>query len=195
MTDFFAILSGLTLLISYILYYRQMRANVSTPNPSSWLIWSLILTINAFTYQEVLLSNQINAVTGYVAAACLIAISTYAMTKGKFSKLKRIDIFSFSAALIVGVFWQVTGDAFLSQIALQIIIIIAYMPTLIGLDKGHAKENPLSWLIVVLAYVFLMISILIEYQGNWIELLFPLVNGLIGNGLVAYFAIKKRRFT
>ncbi|MFT6361432.1 MAG: hypothetical protein ACJA2Z_000423 [Candidatus Paceibacteria bacterium] len=117
------------------------------------------------------------------------------MTKGKFSKLKRIDIFSFSAALIVGVFWQVTGDAFLSQIALQIIIIIAYMPTLIGLDKGHAKENPLSWLIVVLAYVFLMISILIEYQGNWIELLFPLVNGLIGNGLVAYFAIKKRRFT
>ena len=192
MITLFALLSGLTLLISYLVYFRQMIRGYSNPNPSSWFIWSLVMIMNALTYHQILIHNPIKAVTAYVAALCLISISIYALLRKRFSRIHYFDGISVFLALCTGIFWQLTNNAFLAQIALQIILVLSYIPTLYGIYKGHASEQVYSWVLVVMSYIFLVISIMLDYRGHWIELLFPLVNGILGNGLVVIFILKKK---
>lgn len=192
MIELFSIFSGLILFISYVFYFRQVKESVSTPNPSSWLIWAFVMIINATTYRQVLVEDPIKAITGYVAVACIVFMCLYSLRQHKFTRVQTIDIFIFAAALATGIFWQVTGNAFVAQLALQSILLISYIPTYVGLIQGRAKEDPRSWILVVVAYIFSILAIIVNYQGNWIELLFPIVNGIIGNGLVALLVIYGR---
>jgi len=191
MIHFFAILSGITLFVSYYLYYLQVKRNISQPNPSSWFIWFFVMVINAFTYQGVIHTYPIKAVTAYVAVLCIILMCIYALKKGGFTRPNILDCIIFISSFVVGVFWQISGDPMISQLALQCILILSFIPTYIGLLRGQAKENPWSWFVVVLAYIFLIISIILDYDGNWIELMFPIVNGVIGNGIVAILALRQ----
>lgn len=191
MVQILSILSGLMALVVYWTYYKQVRANHSTPNPSTWAIWVIVMVINAFTYHEVLQENPIKGTLAYVTVLCMIAMFTYSLAKGKLTRLTKFDAVIFLFSSSIGVFWQLTGDAFKAQLALQVILLISFFPTIAGLLTKKAKEKPKPWVIAVGAYILSITSILWEWNGNWIELAYPIVNGIIGNGTIALIAIKQ----
>lgn len=195
MIQLLSILSGITAILVYYIYYKQVKSNSSTPNPSSWAIWALVMIINAFTYQEVLQDNPIKGLLAYVTVLCVVIMFSYSLKQGKFTKPNMLDIVIFCIAIAIGFFWKTTGNAFISQIALQTILFISFIPTITGLLSGKAKEEAKPWLIAVLAYMFSIASILWEWNGNWIELAFPIVNGILGNGIVGLIALSKNKTT
>lgn len=149
------------------------------------------MIVNAFTYQEVLQDNPVKGLLAYVTLICVVTMFLYALKTGKFTKPNVLDIFIFCIAISIAIFWKTTGNAFVSQVLLQTILFVSFIPTIKGLLSGEAREKPKPWLIAVLAYIFSITSILWEWNGNWIELAFPIVNGILGNGIVGVIAFKQ----
>ena len=141
--------------------------------------------INAITYFTVVEGNFWQSFLVIVEALCVITVFSYALWKGKFSKVSAVEILCFLLAVGVGIFWQITSDDRIANLLLQTIYVISFIPTVAGLLSGRAKENPVSWCVAVLAYLLGVLSLMLDYSGDWIAFVHPVVNGLIGNGLIA----------
>jgi hypothetical protein len=173
----FGLIAGITALITYSFYFKQTIKGQSTPNPATWIVWLIVGIINAITYFSV---------TGNNLWQSLIV---FAVT---FSVLSGIEIISFILALGIGIFWQITSNDGLSNLLLQGIYVISFIPTIIGIIKGTGKEHYVAWVWAFTAYLFSTISIAFGASVNWIAFVHPIVNGLIGNGTVALLIIIKR---
>ena len=111
------------------------------------------------------------------------------LAKGEFVKLGRLDYVVILMVVIIGVFWQTTGDPITANLLLQLILLISFYPTVRGLLRRELREKPLPWNLAVISYVLLISAILIDWKsGAWLELIHPIVNGIIGNGSVALIA-------
>ncbi|PIR86659.1 MAG: hypothetical protein COU11_04070 [Candidatus Harrisonbacteria bacterium CG10_big_fil_rev_8_21_14_0_10_49_15] len=187
MSDALAYTAAVGLAVCIISYFCQVLRGDSTPNTTTWLIWSVVMTINSLTYIEV--AGSIKALSSLTTNAGIIAIFIYSLLKGKFTKVSRTDVACLALASMVGAVWQITDSAKIATVALQIVFVISFWPTINGLLKRRAREHPLNWDIAVVAYACLIASILLDWQGqHWTAIAFPLVNGIIGNGSVAVLA-------
>jgi cation transport ATPase len=183
LSSFFGVLSALTLLLAYWFYIKQTQKGQSTPNPSSWGIWLLVGMINCITYFYIV-SSIWESFLAFAYTFCVAIVFIYALKKGKFSKITNLEIIIFILTLIIIIFWRVTANNSIANLLLQVIYVLAYIPTIGGLLKGYSKEYPLSWTTSVIAYGFSIISIALNFNGNWVSIVFPLINGVLGNGLV-----------
>ena len=188
----FGILAGITALIAYGFYFKQAQKGQSTPNPSSWAIWLLVGIINSITYFYVLNSNVWQSLIAFAVTFSVAVVFVYSLTKSKFAKVSNIEIICFILAVATGIFWQLTSNNNTANIFLQLVYVISYIPTVVGLLKGTAKEYPTSWITAIIAYTFSLISIALNFNGDWVSILFPLVNGIIGNGLIIFLIYYKK---
>ncbi len=189
LSQILGLLSGFTALIGYGFYFRQMAKGQSTPNPSSWGIFFLAGIINTFTYLTVVKGNIWQSLFIIVITLCLFSVLVYSSIKGQFTKVKGLEVIIFLLAMGIGIFWQISDNARLSNLLLQGIYVIAYIPTYVGLIKGTAKENYLAWLICVVSYSFATLALFADYPDDWIAFVSPIVNGILGNGLVVILII------
>ncbi|MBL7021929.1 hypothetical protein ISR92_01230 [Patescibacteria group bacterium] len=172
----------------YMTYFQQMRKGSSTPNPATWIVWFSVTVINAFTYTFIV-GDIYKAMIAIVTSFLIGAVMLYAFVKGKFGKLGTLEKLVLLATVIIGIFWQTSGQIEIVHLLLQIILLISYVPTIVGLLKGRLKEKHLPWTIVVVAYSFQIAALLVVWNGNWVSLAYPFLNGIIGNGSVAILAI------
>jgi hypothetical protein len=191
----FALLAALTMLLAYGLYFRQMAKGQSTPNPSSWLIFFLAGVINTLTYFTVVQGNIWQSLFTIVVTLCLLGVLIYSLFKGKFTQIKSLEIVIFLLALGIGVFWQITDNARLSNLLLQVIYVIAYIPTYVDIVKRRTKENYLAWLFDVIAYSFATLVLIVDVPNDWIAFVSPILNGIMCNALVVILIIlyKKKK--
>ncbi|MEK9159870.1 MAG: hypothetical protein AAB383_04025 [Patescibacteria group bacterium] len=185
-------LSGLMLIAAYVLYFKQALKGESKPNPASWAIWMVAGLINAFTYFTVVEGNVWQSFCVSMEAVGVVLVFGYALVKGKFSRVSAVEILCFLMAVGVGIFWQVTSDDRIANLLLQSIYVISFVPTVVGLAAGRGKENPASWSVCVLAYFLSILSLVAGQSGDWIAFVHPVVNGVIGNGLVAFLSFRKK---
>jgi len=82
---------------------------------------------------------------------------------------------------------------FINEILIQAVFLISFLPTIYGLHIKTLREKPTPWWLAVFSYFVQIIALLIVFNGNWLELLFPFVNGIIGNGSVAVLATIKNK--
>ena len=70
---------------------------------------------------------------------------------------------------------------------LQVILVISFFPTIRGLLKHELREKGLPWNLSVLAYSLMVLAILVDptVENRAIALVYPIVNGVLGNGSVA----------
>ena len=183
-------LSGLMLIAAYVLYFKQTLKGESKPNPSSWAIWLVAGLINAFTYFAVVEGNVWQSLCVSMEALGVVTVFGYALVRGKFSQVSMVEILCFLLAVGVGIFWQVTSDDRIANLLLQSIYVISFVPTVSGLMTGRTKEHAASWSVAVIAYFLSTLSLMLDYSGDWIAFVHPVVNGLIGNGLIAYLSFK-----
>src|SRR5205823_3932209 len=115
--------------------------------------------------------------------ASTFTIFVYSLWKGKFTKVSALEQIVFVLAVLIGIFWQTTANARISNLLLQGIYLVSYVPTVAAIYRGRAKESPVPWSIVLIAYVFSALSIVFGPHADWIVFLNPLINGLLGTGL------------
>ncbi|MFW0862743.1 MAG: hypothetical protein ACKKL6_04140 [Candidatus Komeilibacteria bacterium] len=186
------ILAGMataTIFLVYLFYFLQVRKGTSKPNPATWLIWLMVMVINAFTYTFIV-GDLYKALIAITASIMIGFTMVYALLNGRFGKLGQMEQITLIACIIIGVFWRLGGDTSVAHLLLQVILLVSFIPTLVGLLKKTLTERPLPWLLAVMAYVFQMSALIIVWDGNWISLVYPFVNGILGNGSVALLAIK-----
>jgi hypothetical protein len=188
----FGLIAGITALITYSFYFKQTIKGQSTPNPATWIVWLIVGIINAITYFSVTGNNLWQSLIVFAVTFSVFIVFVYSLFRGRFSKISGIEIISFILALGIGIFWQITSNDGLSNLLLQGIYVISFIPTIIGIIKGTGKEHYVAWVWAFTAYLFSTISIAFGASVNWIAFVHPIVNGLIGNGTVALLIIIKR---
>jgi hypothetical protein len=120
----------------------------------------------------------------------IISVTFYSLRFGRFSKLGIIDTVCLILGLIVVAIWQLTGDPITANLILQVVYVISFIPTIIGLSKGSLFESSTPWVFAVLSYLLMIIVTISHWeQSSWVELAHPVLNGVIGNGVVAYYAL------
>jgi len=191
---FFGLIAGLTALLAYGLYFKQTLKGQSTPNPSTWAIWLLVGLINAITYFSITNNNLWQSFIVIAVTFSVSIIFMYSLLKGKFSKISYVEITIFILAIAIGIFWQITLNDRISNLLLQGIYVISYIPTIYGIIKGTGKEYHVAWIVAFTAYLFATISIAFDPQIDWIAFVHPVVNGLLGNGVVAGLILYKKKF-
>lgn len=188
MLEVLSFISSCLLLCVYIIYLKQVSSGDSKPNPVSWLTWAIAGTINSITYLSVVEANYWKAGIAIVANISMISICIYAFYQRKFSKLNLLDVVILCSTLIIGIIWQITQNSRLANVLIQFIFIISFIPTIYGLLINTLKEKPFPWWLAVFSYSIQVVALSISFNGDWLELLFPVINGIIGNGSVAVLA-------
>lgn len=186
------VLGSLLMVVTGFIYLNQIKNNQSTPNPGTWAVLFVIMGLNAVTYLTVVNNNYLKVVIVFVSFVVISAITIYSFVKGKFSKLTTFDKYILIVSLVVGVFWRLTDGARMSNVLMQIIIFLTFLPIVRGLLRGYLKEKMLSWNLAVVAYTLQLISILIDFNGDYLQLCYPLINGVVGNGLISLVIILKK---
>lgn len=194
MSEFFSSMSGLTMTLVVFVYLGQVVRGASTPNPATWLIWFVVMSMNTVTYYFVSQGNILQIITPLVITFGIFLIVLFSLVKGKFGRVGTVDKIVLFFSCFVGVFWKTTGDPVISNLMMQVILLISFMPTVVGLIKGRLREKSLSWNLAVLSYCFLVVSIISGSSWTWAQLAYPFFNGILGNGSVAVtvFLVKKR---
>ncbi len=186
-------LAGVAALLAYAAYLRQALRGESTPNPASWGIWFLAGIINAFTYFSVVKGNIWQSLFVIAVTVSVGVVLCYALLKGRFSKITGVEKIIFALALCVGLFWQLTTNDRIANLLLQGIYMISYIPTLVALINARARERPTSWLIAMCSYTLATAAVASNFSGDWIAFISPVVNGLVGNGLVLTVIMGKKQ--
>lgn len=190
MTQVISIIAGLFNVLAGSSYLKQVVKNESTPNPTTWIIWVIVTVINSATYFSVV-GNVWIALSSAVTAAMVFLIFVLSLSKGKFTRLNKVDVVSLVLALVIGIFWQVSGDVIVSHISLQIVFIVSFYPTIHGLLTGGSKENPFAWTMGCCSYILQILNILFN-PITLLALVFPVIQ-LLGQGAIAMLAYHKRK--
>lgn len=189
----FGLIAGIIGLIAYGLYLKQAIKNQSTPNPTSWGIWFLIGLINAITYFSVTNNDYLKSFLVIAVTVSVLVILVYSFFKGRFSKISIIDAIILILAIVIGIFWQVSSNDRISNLLLQGVYIVSYIPTYLLLIRNKTKEHYPAWTAAFTAYLFSTISLIFSSQVDWIAYVHPIVNGLLGNGIVIGLILYNRR--
>lgn len=181
----FLVLANISMVATIVLYFKQVVDGDSIPNPATWFVWSVITTLNAITYFLVLQGDIFKSMVTIIVAVGVSGIFLYSLLKGKMGKVGIVEILSLVLCVAVFIFWMISGNAVIANLLIQVILIIGFCPTIIGLLRHELQEKPLAWDVAVFSQLMLAFAILCDWQGNWPALVYPLVNGVLGNGAVS----------
>ena len=185
MSQILALSASLCFIVVVVTYLGQVVTGDSVPNPATWFIWAVAISLNAATYVLVLQGDWLKSSISIIAAIGITTIFIYSLIRGKFAPLGKIEVFVLFLCVGIGVFWRVSENASLSNLALQIILAISFAPTIKGLLEGSLREKQLPWVIATFSYILQILSIFADWENQtWVAVAFPVVNGIIGNGSV-----------
>lgn len=190
MAGLFTVISGVLMIASIAIYLVRLFRGVTTLNPVTWVINAIAMTLNNLTFNDIVRGNAFENVPGLLVNASFFLIVAHAFIKGH-AKLVRGDVYVFILAAAIGMVWWISGDAFIANVALQVIFLISFWPTFIGLLEGR-RDHPIPWLLAVASYGFQILTIVTNRPDwTWHSLVFPVVNGLFGNGSIAFAAWRR----
>lgn len=190
MPELLSLLASVLLTIVIIIYLRQVINGDSVPNPATWFIWMVATTLNALTYLSIMDGNFVKSSITFVSAAGLTSIFLYAIIRGKFGPLGKVEVGVLLLSIVIGIFWRVSGNAVVSNLALQSILFISFIPTIRGLLKGELREKVPPWILAVLGHSCQTVAVLLDWSNNhWASVASPVINGILGNGSVAVIVI------
>ncbi len=189
MAQFFALTASILNLIGYIIYIRDLRRGITSPNLSSWLVWIGITILSVSTYT----SGTGDIVKSFFSWSILllnIIALGFILKRSKFSSLSRLDksaLFIGSAAAIV---WFFTQSAWWGNILVQVAIIIGGVPTIVSVWRRPENEKPLAWLLWSGAFICLLLVIIFRWDNKPVELVYPIIS-IVLYGSVGLLALRK----
>jgi hypothetical protein len=131
-----------------------------------------------------LVSSPVKWILAFTWAWCAFLIFIYSYIYWTFGKISSFDTITLCLSIISLGLYILTKDPFLTQVGIQACIFLGFFPTLHSIHTQATKEHYLPWLIVFSAYIFSTVSLILDRQWNWIELLFPILNWVIMHAIV-----------
>ncbi|MFZ5364809.1 MAG: hypothetical protein ACOZBH_01240 [Patescibacteria group bacterium] len=191
-SEMLGLVSSLLIIPVYFIYLKQISKGESIPNPATWIILLVVMSMNAVTFAIMVISWE-KCLLAIFCAAMTIIVFVYSYIKRKFVEFSKLDYFCLALAAAVGILWLTTGNARLANLMLQIILFVSFVPIWVGLKSGRLKEKSPPWILGVISYCLTLAVIISNWSGDIAQLLYPLVNGILGNGSVAVMAIHYNR--
>jgi len=169
-------------LLSYVLYNREMLRGHTRPNTCTWILWSFLATLNTASYVA-MSGDWIKAATPI--AGCTACLVTLALTAyhGRLSQLDAFGWITLGIGLAAGVLWWAGRDAACANLVLQLAFVISNIPTFRGVWKDPAVERALPWFGFGLAYALNVVVVLMRWQGQAIDLAYPVLSLLADGGV------------
>ena len=174
MKDLFVVLTVLASLSFPLLYWREMKKGRISPTVSTWVVFSvstiLSLTTYALAQNHDFKSGILNTTDAFQTFIILIMVIIWGK-KGQFSRFEKYYLSGIGVVVAYGV---VSGNAFSSNLFIQILICSGYIPTIAKMVRLRKNtEQFLPWVFPLIAG---MLGI------------YPAIVG--GNTLAALYAIR-----
>ena len=131
-----------------VLYCYFAIKGVTHPTLMTWVMFFIAIVLSFSTYwssqNHDLLSNICNAGDLILVLGVIIVIAVFCKNV-RFS-INNTEIICLSMSFVVLIFWKITKAHELSNIILQIIMVIAYFPTFYQILKvSEISESPITW--------------------------------------------------
>ncbi len=154
-----AIATVVTMLVEGMIYVWSMKSLGVRPVFTTWLLFFVASSLSLWTYwsteKHSVVGNIANVADAFVCAAILTGVIIF--EKGNLMG-SAFDEYCLIASVVILVFWRVTKHHTLSNLSLQAVMTIAYLPTFFEL--WHTAVNTeflpmwiLSWVSSIFALV------------------------------------------
>jgi hypothetical protein len=147
----------LTIMVRYILLLVRKEIK---PALAMWLFFSIAIVMSLVTYRSEggygLMDNIMNTVDLVYVVTVSVAILLFG---DKSSRLTPFDRTCFIAVIIILLFWLFTRNHRLTNILMQMVLVIAYFPVVKRLFDSKENTEPFSvWIGMLIAPAIALIS-------------------------------------
>jgi len=142
------------------IYVRGIYKGNAKPVLATWLFFSIATTMSFFANFNItggkgLSANFFNLVDSFSVVTIFIIILFRKDTRKTFTVFEKYCV---GAVITVFAVWLLVGKDFLTHIVVQIILVIAYLPSLVKLWKSKNNTEPLAtWVFNFFASAFSLI--------------------------------------
>lgn len=143
-----------------ITYCIQMIKKRSKPALAMWFFFSISVAISLITYLKdgdyQLFDNVLNFLDLFLVVFVTIAIMVLGDKSTWFNKF---DLGCLAAVILIVLFWLISKNHWVTNISVQLILVIAYFPVVRRMLKAKENTEPFSvWIALMLAPVFSLIT-------------------------------------
>jgi len=141
----FSVLSGLFVFLFYLAVARDALRKVITPNPVSWLIWSLNDTLILCASWSAGAANTLAVPLVYAIFGWFVVAAAIRNERHRPSYL---EIFCLSGAVVGWFCYLLSFGSFISLLISVAVNTIGAAPTIIRISRNPAAERFRSWILV-----------------------------------------------
>lgn len=176
-------------LAAFVVYGLRARKGQSKPNFATWSIWVLATGLNCASY-FLMSDDWVKALQPLAGAAACFTIFVMALKNGQFElpgTAERVMLLISVTAVII---WFVYRDASYANMVLQSAFVVSFIPTLRQIWRKPQDESALPWFMWGGAYLLLILTVAVRWQGNALELVYP-VNSFFWHTLAGVLALRR----
>jgi hypothetical protein len=171
----------------YLIKKRQIQ-----PALAMWIFFSLAIATSLITYLKEgnhgVLENILNSTDLILAGSVTIAILLYGDKSTRFNKF---DLICLGLVIVIMIFWFMTGAHFITNLLIQLILVIAYFPVINRMvTKGKNTESFSGWIGMLFAASISLISL--EGTLAFIYSYRAIISVTILLSIMLYFEIKNK---
>lgn len=185
--EIIGIIAGILALLGYIPYIISIVNGKTRPNKATWVIWSIVGALLAFSFLAEGDKNAIWLPLGYFIGPLIIAVLSLRYGYSVWSKLDKICIV---AAIISILPWVVLKDATLTLLINVLIDSTGALPTIVKSYREPKTEDFSAWLIFFIANTTQLFAI-----GDWnTAAIYPIYLFLLAGTIVVLLLKDKVKF-
>jgi len=188
MNTFLAILPSLIMVVFAGWYATEIYKKKISPALSTWIIMALGVVLSITTYLISSDFNYLGAALNFGDVLCNVIIITMLLTTQKSSvRFKSFEKKYLLASLIIVIFWILSRNAFISNLLVQLILVVSYLPTIQKLlTEKKNTESIFAWSICLFASLVSLFSSFAS--GNFLSIVYVMRSSIM-IGLVLAIAI------
>ena len=151
--------SAINLLIA-VWYCWQIYKKAIQPALAMWIFFSLAVGMSLFTYMNEgtfsFWDNVLNTTDVILTTSVTIAILIFG---DKSTRFTRFDMGCLGAVILIMLFWLFSHNDFVTNLLVQLIIVIAYFPVIQRFYAAKRNtESFFAWILMLLAPAFALLS-------------------------------------
>ena len=186
MDKFFVLIIILAHSLGYYKYIKSTVGGVTSPNRTTWGIFSLLTGLELATYWVGNHRSVLKTALPVVDFLGAMVVFSATIWRGKFEKMTKTELAVVACQLVGIISWRWLG-AMNSNLLLQIAVILAFVPT-----WAEAKgEDPAPWFLWALGGYGVELLVVSLNLNNWKEVAYPVVN-LLCHLAVGVIALRKK---
>lgn len=151
----FSIVASIILVAGYVPYFRDIFLKKTRPHAFTWLVWAI--TLGTATLAMFYGGGNFAVVSFAIGEVLIVAIFLLSLKFGT-KNITKMDGFALLAALIAILFWWQLKNPVLSVIAVSVIDVLGYIPTLRKSFFDPWSETVSFWAVMIIVDILVILS-------------------------------------